>query len=425
MKTGTGPLPVLEISAGMVMAYDPVSQRSISGESVSSVMAQIGAREVNLSLSRRSAFIRAVRLPDASRQDLERILTVQISQFLPTGVGELAYSFRLTPEKTAEGRLVVIGAVKSDLLRSALSQIRASGGKVGSVIPAAFGSWALARQMGIESCAIVEETAEGLAIDLVVDGELRYSRVTPMPGSQAELAAEVSRTSSAAEVGDLPVLAVGQLAYDGATYRSELGTRAALPGSIVEAGISIEPPEARMERARKSIAIKARLTAMVGAASAAVLATAYLDYSDAVRKADLVERSWNSKITKASREQKNVEAKLAGQTSMREQLTLAFEPAQRFSDMLSVAGNLAPDGIWLTGVAAERGQPLSLRGTARRSEDVAAYMERLSAMSRFRNVDLSVANNGMIEETPVVQFALSAHPVGNLPLIEQGRSAKK
>lgn len=424
-RTHTSPIPVLEISPGSVSAYVPGDKSATAGESVASVMSQMGAREVNLSLSRRSAFIRAARLPDATRQDLERVLAVQIGRFLPTGAGDLAYSFRVTPDRTAEGRLVIIAAVKSELLRASLSQVKASGAKAVIVIPAAFGSWALARNMGIANCAVIEETFEGLAIDLVVEGELRYSRVAPMPRSQNEIAAEISRTLSAAELADLPVLVAGHLAYDKAAYRTELKTREALAAAVADAGINIEPPEAKVDRARRGIAMKARLTALLGLASAAVLTIAYLDYSDAARKADLIDRSWKSRISKAEREQTSAETRLAQLATMQSQLDLAFQPAQRFSDMLGIAGNSAPEGIWLTGLTAERGQPLAVRGTARRSEDVATYMERLSAMPRFRNVELSVANNGMIEATPVVQFALSARAVGNLPLIEQRRSAKK
>ena len=38
--------------------------------------------------------------------------------------------------------------------------------------------------------------------------------------------------------------------------------------------------------------------------------------------------------------------------------------------------------------------------------------------SRFRNVQLIFANNAEIEGTPVVQFAITAHVVGNFPLVD-------
>ena len=69
----------------------------------------------------------------------------------------------------------------------------------------------------------------------------------------------------------------------------------------------------------------------------------------------------------------------------------------------------------------ERGKHIQIRGTAKTSETVAEYIRALQAEPRFRDVRLVFANNAAIETNQVVQFSVSAFPVGNLPLIEFGK----
>lgn len=292
-------------------------------------------------------------------------------------------------------------------------------------VPAAFGSWVLAREEGISNCAVIEQTTEGLAIDVILDGELRYSRVAPLPRSEAEVAAEVTRTFSVAGVSDLPVFAIGGLTYKAAQYASEQSSREALARTGLDLGLSIEPPEAKNLRDQRKQSAKARLSLLFAVGAVALGTLAYLDYSEGARQANLVERKWATNISKAKKEDSAAAAILAEQKAIQSKLDLAFRPAQRFTDILKTAGNSAPAGIWLTGISAERGRPLTLRGTAKDSEGVAAYLSMLSAMSRFRDVDLAVAANAVIDETPVVQFSLAAHAVGNLPLVEDKKSAKR
>jgi Tfp pilus assembly protein PilN len=106
------------------------------------------------------------------------------------------------------------------------------------------------------------------------------------------------------------------------------------------------------------------------------------------------------------------------------QLKLAFMPAQKISDVTKVATMLIPKGVWLTSLNLERGKLLQLRGSAKTSEAVASYVGELSKQSRFRDVRLVFANAGELEGEKIIQFNITAFPVGNLPLIQASKKKK-
>ncbi len=81
-----------------------------------------------------------------------------------------------------------------------------------------------------------------------------------------------------------------------------------------------------------------------------------------------------------------------------------------------------PEGAWLTGLTWERGKPIQIRGTALNSDLVSELIASLAVNERLRDVELQYANDGEIETTPVVQFNVTAHVVGNLPLAETTRN---
>lgn len=419
------PLQVIEVSPDAVEGFDPATGQRVRAADIPSIASTLKVKEAVLAFSRRSAFVRAIRVPDAGKGEVAQVLALQAAQVLPAAGGELAYDFRLTGDRTPDGRLAIIGAVRSELLRGVLASARASGIKVCAALPAAFGSWALAKSLGLPSTVVVEQTSEGLAIDVVIEGELRYSRLAPIPRSQQEIGDEVSRTLAAAGLAPVPVLAAGGLSYDKAQHHTETRTLEALAAEALHADLDIEPPEAKAERARAKAATRARIAALLSAGAAILFTLAFLDYSAAAAAKDRAERRWKTRIRLAIAERKAAQAKLTREKSVQSGLRVAFQPAQRFSDMIKVASNSAPEGAWLTGITAERGKPLALRGTARTSDVVAMYLDRLAAQSRFRDVSLSNASNSLIETTPVVQFALIAWPVGNLPLLEQKRGASR
>jgi Tfp pilus assembly protein PilN len=112
------------------------------------------------------------------------------------------------------------------------------------------------------------------------------------------------------------------------------------------------------------------------------------------------------------------EARGAAAEKVQAAIDRGFHPAQTVTDMMATATNVAPQGVWLTGLAVERGKTLTLRGTATNGDGVTNYQRSLVDEERFRDVKLVVVNNTEIENTPVVQFSFSAFPVGNLPLTD-------
>ncbi|MEQ1936136.1 MAG: PilN domain-containing protein [Fimbriimonadaceae bacterium] len=78
----------------------------------------------------------------------------------------------------------------------------------------------------------------------------------------------------------------------------------------------------------------------------------------------------------------------------------------------------APQGLWLTGMGLERGKEGTVRGIATTNDVLSKYLDALSEDPRFRDVKLLFANNSEIEGQPVVNFSITAHIVGNFPLME-------
>ena len=94
----------------------------------------------------------------------------------------------------------------------------------------------------------------------------------------------------------------------------------------------------------------------------------------------------------------------------------AFDPGQQLSDISAYTSDCLPPGAWLTGLTVERAKQLQVRGTATSSDKVAAFVDRLGSSKRFANVKLVFANSALVGTTPVIQFNVTADPVGNLPM---------
>jgi Tfp pilus assembly protein PilN len=418
-KVASRPMPILLWSANRVELYDPIATTRLAGETIAdlgpSMPPQLGA----VALSRRSAFLRSLKLPSVGAPELRQILSLQIGQHFPVPAGELAFDFLVSDVVDSDGRLTTVGAVRSETLRTIQADLAAVKSRAERVVPVAFGSLLLAESLNLKHCAVVETTSEGLGIDIIAEGVLRYSRLAPQPRSQQEIDAEVCRTFSVAGVPCGPVVAAGGLMLDSAETKTsvtplEMLAKAYSPGLL----INIELPEAVAQRQRQKERARMRMAGILWAAAIILGIFVYFERSDAAAEA-------RRRQTRADTELRQTRSTLAvAQGRVREaealQATLdrAFQPAQRMTDVVVALGNYAPAGAWLTGLTAERGKPVSVRGIARQNEAVSQYLQFLSAEPRFRDVRLVFANNTTIEETAVVQFSVTGHAVGNLPLIE-------
>lgn len=405
-------IPVVEWSPSGVRAFLPETGKIVSGPSLSSIRGQLG-NEVVVAMSRRTSFLRTTRLPDAPKADVAKILVLQVSQLFPVSSTDAAIDFYLTDDKNVEGRLAVVAAVKSETLKALIEDLSENGLSARAVVPAALGSSYLAKQSGRRECAIVEHVSEGLAIDIISEGELRTSRVVPMP-ALADVDSEVLRAFAVAKVPCAEVVTAGHFTYPEANAFMESSGLSTLASSYLP--LTLEPPDIVAKRAIDKVA-RARRIAVILWAAAILLAAVVWDYRS--RDMEVIqkgENKWKKELANLRTTKDQANAKYSSLSKIDAALSLGFEPKQRMGDVAALLNNLAPQGLWLTGITLERGKLTTIRGTALTGDSVTKYLERLSTQSRFREVKLAFANNGQIEKTNVVQFSISAHLVGNFPL---------
>ncbi|AIE87571.1 PilN domain-containing protein [Fimbriimonas ginsengisoli] len=423
-----GPAPdlAIEYSARGLTVYDPRTRSSQPFQDLATVGATYGGRYVVVALSRRSVFVRTTRVPNASADDIRQILMMRMADLFPLGPVELAIDFHVTDDLNQEGRLAIVAAVPTTELRRIREDAKSAGLRVLAVVPVAIGSVSIARALQQQNAAIVSRDQEGIGIDIVLDNQLRQSRVVP---SSAAVEAEVCRTYSVAGIpcGEI-------VAADGVVLKApDLDTNdsplaALIDGYVHGLGLNLELPEAidlRLKQGRD----KHRRTAFVLAAAA--LATLIFVANDRISAGSKVD----AEIGKAQKDASDAKTKLKQRekeldvaTKNEDTVNRAFQPAQRLGDVAVLMANRVPQGIWLNGFTAERGKPVTARGVAKTSEAVGTYMQRLSAEPRLRDVKLvGFSSSGQIEGIPVVQFSVSAFPVGNLtladPFAKKGASA--
>ncbi len=414
MSKGIEALPVVEWSPNQVRVYRTDRKDLAVGPSIESVMAAIGdSREVVVAMSRRSSFLRTARLPDAPKKDVAKILALQLGQLFPLAPGDAAVDFYLTDDRNVEGRLAVVAAVKSDVLRQLNAELAEHGLTTRAVVPAALGSAFLAKQTGRRECAILEESPEGLTIDIVHEGELRASRVVPMP-DPAYVDVEVERSFAVAKLPCSETLTAGGFTYPEANgFLPQTGLSTLTEGALP---LTLEPPEVVEKRERAALS-RGRSFALLAWVVAILLALLVADFR--TRDLEALEKG-QSKLKKAvadlRKSDNQAQAKLTDLQKIDKALDLAFEPKQQFSDVTILLNNLTTEGLWLTGITLERGKLAQIRGTATTGEAVTKFQERLATQPRFRDVKLIFANSGEIEKVGIVQFSIQAHIVGNFPL---------
>lgn len=434
-QRSSNPLPLVCWSPGHVLAYDPVAGRTYEGASAVEIASSLGGHQVVAAISRRNAFVRTARVPNSSRAEIAQVLALTIGNHVPVPTGELAYDFRLTEDVNVDGRLAVIGATRIETLHAMQADLAAAGLASAHTVPVAFGAERIAAHAGLPDCAVVEMTEEGLCIDLVAGGELRYSRVVPPPESPREVDEIVRRSF---EVAGLPVgrvIAAGGYDVPGAQRVSETA-REALARESGQIAIHLESPEAIAERAKSRERSRTRMAVVLVGACLVIATLIYLDFADAKSKIDSEDAKYQAALRTLRSEKTAAATKATKAEKLAGTLERAFDPAQPFSDVVTVLAAQMPAKVWLNGISLERGKPLLVRGTALQNEAVTTYLDSLrlaggvnpqsmATLPRFRDVKLVVANNSTIETTPVVQFSVSALPVGNLPVIEQTQTRRR
>lgn len=402
----------IEWSSDRVAAVDIRSGESAVGANVAEVVAKFrGHSHALVGVGRGHVFLKTVRLPKAAPADLRRIAVVQIAQLFPLPPTEISFDIHQTEQRNAEGLLTVIAAVRTSDLKRIQSELKQSNVAASRVLPVAFGAAAVATKAGVEDALVIESSPTGLSLDVVQGGSLRFSRLVP---AQSDPDCEARRTLAAAQVEDLPIVAAGGLPI--ADSIVSMGTSLASLGDAPP--FSFELAEDRIREIRKQASTRTRLAGLMLAAAILMLTLVWSERSDQAAVVNAGAAKWNGKLNKLRSIRDDATDKAGKASSIDAALNRAFDPAQPPGDVISVVGDALPTGVWLTGVNAERGKPVQIRGTAKTSDQVARYVQALGDSQRFRDVKLVFTNDSRIEEHPVVQFNVSATAVGNLPMPE-------
>lgn len=412
MSADTTGLSVLEWSPDSVSLFDPESQATLRGRTVADVAGKVRGKVI-VAVSRRASFMRLARLPDVPKPEMAKILGLQLGKILPVEPNEVAHDFVILDDRNSEGRQVLVAAVRTDTLKSILSELESHGVAVDRVIPAALASIELCKSLGMSRAAVVGEDNGAFTIDIVDDGGLKASRTVPQADS---LQAEISRTFGSASVPAGQVVTYVGVHVPGAVESGQ-DPLALLSRSTMD--FHIELPETKFKRSAKLVQQRRGLAMLFWVAALAIGAVVFDIRSEASDKVAEVEKTWNRKLTEEKTVKSTAETTAKQRRTQKDNLTIAFEPKQPLGDVVTILTTLAPSQLWLTGLSAERGKPLTLRGTALNSKSVTNYLAALSKQSRMRDVTLVFANNGLVETTPVVNFSISAHVVGNLPLADE------
>lgn len=413
-----GNIAVVEWSLGLARAYNPATRQTATAPTLAEALTKVGAAgPVGLCLGRRVSFVRETHVPAVDKSELRLIVNVQLESLFPAVRTELAFDYDLGTQRYDDGVQATVCAVPADNLRLAIGQVVAAGASVAWTAPTALGAIHVARLAGHDDAIVVEEEGGFLHLDIVRHGMLVYSRSAVAPASREERQAEVSRTLASYGLPSAAVIAVGETDLGTDVRTAKEGTLEAMSAHD-KAEINIELPEAIVGKIKRASAAKSRLALFLWLAVLCVAGLAYIDREEAARAAAEIE-------SKRDREVKGLDTTVGLYTtelerlnSTSESLDLAFQPAQTVGDVLTLVSNSAPSEIWLSGITFERGKPLQVRGVALSGEAVSAYVSALALETRFRDVQLVFANNSEIDGRPVVQFAITAHVVGNLPLDE-------
>lgn len=416
MSRQSGPTPdlAIEYSARGVTVYDAATRATTNYADFATAGAAYSGRTAVVGLSRRSVFLRTTRVPNASADDVRQILSIKAGEMFPVPSNELALDFRLTEDVDLEGRLAVVCAVPTVELRRIREQARQAGIRILGVTPVAVGSMSIARTLNNSGAAIVSRDQEGIGIDLVVGGEIRQSRVVP---AHSAIESEVCRTYTVVGLpcGDV-VAADGVVLKDADADTNDSPLSALIDAFPAHYGLDLVLPEEALERRNKAKAQKSRTAFMLAAAALAVLIFVVKNRSEAAYNLDVQTRKENAKVTTARNELKSSKDKYLKAEANLDTLNRGFKPAQSLGDVVALMADLTPPNVWLNGVTAERGRPIVVRGTAKSSEAVNAYLQALNGQDRLRDVQVSFQNNAEIERQSVIQFSLTAFPVGNLTL---------
>lgn len=400
-------IPVLEWTPNGCRALDPATGKTAQG-SAQEALAAIGKpRKVGLLIGRRFAFVRTARLPDVAKEQALAALQLQLDRYFPTGADETAYDIRPQDDVSHEGRRWLLVGVKNEALRQARSELKAAGASAEWTSVTSLGAPIIAADQLLAEAVIVEDTQDGCAFDAVDQAGLAYSRVAP---TRSDRDAEAARTAATAGIQNPQVV----------NSDAETSALAAIARSY-PADIDLRLPEERLKQANRKIQGRRRWSIFLWCIALVMAALVWLDFGDSQDQIAKAEQAAEAEVKPLEDNVTRLAAMTETSGLTAEAIDRAFFPAQGAGDVATIVSNSVPPGVWLTGMTFDRGRPLQLRGTAKANADVAQFVTNLSLTSRLRDVKIVFANDAKIDDTAVVQYSISAHVIGNLPLEEKSR----
>ena len=416
--------PIVEWSPEACLVVEPGSHAISSHVSPTDALAAIGKpKRIVLSLGLRQVFVKSVRLPNVPVEEARNLVRFRLEDIFPIPAAEAAYDLISTDDVNGEGREFIIIATKGDTLRQAKSLFNHAGAKIDQIVLAGLGSIQIADSA--LSSIVISPCAEGLAFDAIDNGNLIYSRVAPVASTKVEIESELTRAIAASGLSNPIVIAHSSL-NELVSPNVRLTDDHPLSNlSHHLPNINLRLPEDMAKVQSAKLASRKRVAALLFLAFGVAIANAWMLRDEDAKNAKKVADQYKTRIegheTITSRNTLEI-SKLNAQNTMVED---GVEPRQALGDVVTIVANAAPQGLWLTGLNLERGKDLSVRGTALSNAQVGAFNEALSATPRLKDVKLVFSNNNAIGEVPVVQFSISAHVVGNLPLADPKKETRR
>lgn len=417
MKRQLKPDIVFSWSPSQVAAIELSSgQKSIASD-IASVSLQPSGKTAIVGIARERTFLKTVRLPKVSGEDLRQLVFVQWKSLFPIDEAESAFCAHQTSDVSPDGVLTVVAAVRTSDLIAIREQLSSRGIKQVHFVPLAVAAAAALASVNVSDGLVVDVNGDQTTFDLVSGGDTVSSR-SVLHAESAEI--EAKRTLLADGQSTAQVFTTADATFAGAQP---------LPVDLLSVLQDVSGHElvSRQEQAAELASITKknnRLSIYFLIAAVLLLAVVLTQRFDEEQVVIQGEAKWAKRIAKARSNRKIAELESKKETDFTNLLDPAFKPGQRLSDALAAITMATPSEVWLSGVNMDRGRPLQVRGTAMSNEAVTQFVNTLGASDRFRDVQLVNASSAKIEQTEVVNFTMNLTAVANVPLPKPQKGKK-
>lgn len=369
-----------------------------------------------LLLSRKMILSRVVSLPESPKADALVALKMKVGDIFPFQANDLAFDFLPTTTRDNNGRVCQVFAVKTTDIQAALALADQLNITVHSILPAQATVIGESIKDGLTNAIYIERFGDSFNLDVVSEGKLIASKSISTETYDIEIQRAKMLSPTAAILGH------------GIPFEANEQRMSGIHASRffeINPALDLEPESYRQKKIDKERAGRHRFSYIVFLGGATIALVAYTNFTDDAAKIEKQKSSLKKNLKTAQLISERATKEKDTYKPQADQLKLAFQPAQKMSDIIKLSSMLLPKDAWLSSLSVEKGKPIQIRGTAKTSDAVSAYLKELTKQKRLRDVRLLFANSGDIEGAPVVQFSITAFPVGNLPIIEIGKVRKK